>query len=65
MRDDFEIYPNREEAAKACIEFNDQFQELMAKYKVYMTLSPEPCSFEFVTTRYYDESGKVKEYVLY
>ena len=64
MRDDFEIYPNREEAVKACIEFNDQFQELMTRYKVYMT-GDDSCSFKYVTTRYYDESGRVKEYVLY
>ena len=64
MKEDFEIHPNKEEAAMACIEFNNQLIELMDKFNVYMT-GDDSCSFEYSAARYYDESGKVKEYVLY
>ena len=61
MKEDFEIHPNKEEATMACIEFNNSIMELMDKFNVYMTGD----SFEYSAARYYDESGKVKEYVLY
>jgi hypothetical protein len=63
MKDGY-IYPNKEEAKEAAVKFNDEFQNLMSKYGVHFT-GDDSCSFEYVTTRYYDESGNIKEYELW
>lgn len=58
------IYPNQEEAVRACREFCKHLQDLQEKYGVTMT-SDDSSSMEFIQADYYDAEGKVRTYTFY
>lgn len=58
------IYDNRELAKEACEKCNEELDTILEKYKVRIT-SNNLCCDIYLTTKYRDENGKIKEYSHY